>query len=135
MFTKYLPKLNKRNLMIFAGVLVALIVSVIIYSRSGSTNQKGGSSEKIKIILFYAPWCPHCKDVMDDWKKVSENHKGDNVTVKKINCEATPEEATKNGVEGFPTIILFRDGKDPVTFSGDRTASSIETFISNPDGN
>ena len=43
--------------------------------------------------------------------------------------KANPEEAKKNNVDGFPTILLFKDGKS-VPYEGDRTAEAIKDFIS-----
>ena len=82
-----------------------------------------------EVVLFYAMWCPHCKALMPEWNKLEKQMQGSNVDVKKVDCEKNPEEAKKNNVDGFPTILLFKDGKS-VPYEGDRTADAIKDFIS-----
>jgi protein disulfide-isomerase-like protein len=90
-------------------------------------------SEGAKIVLYYVPWCPHCKNVMPEWKKLeakTESEEVNNTTVKKVDCEQQPEEAQKQKVEGFPTILLFKDGK-VINYDGERTAEALKEFIKN----
>ena len=127
--------LTQRNLVILlavSAVMYYMYTNNMLQSLSG-LNQKGGdtSNEKATIVLFYAPWCPHCKDIMPMWDSIAKKHKDDtNVNVKKVNCEDQPEQAEKNEVAAFPTIILFKNGQ-PIKYTGDRDEESIENFISN----
>ena len=86
--------------------------------------QNGGP----KIVLFYVPWCPHCKNMMPEWNKLEQSMNGTQTVVNKVNCEENPEEAKNNNVDGFPTIILFKDGKS-IPYEGDRSAEAIKSFI------
>ena len=84
-----------------------------------------------KIVLYYVPWCPHCKNMMPEWNKLEQSMNGYSQTnVNKVNCEENPEEAKKNNVDGFPTIILFKDGKS-IPYEGDRSAEAIKDFVEN----
>ena len=71
----------------------------------------GGENGAPKIVLYYVPWCPHCKDVMPEWNKLEQNMQGTQTEVKKVDCEANPQAAKEQDVNGFPTIILFKNGK------------------------
>jgi len=82
------------------------------------------------VVLFYAPWCPHCKTFKPIWDKLTAKHKGDpKVNVKEVNCETNPKEGEKHGVQGFPTVMLFKDGKKVAQHNGDRSEESVENFI------
>jgi thioredoxin-like negative regulator of GroEL len=79
------------------------------------------------MVLFYTPWCPHCKTVMGDWAKLKKSAPN-GVNIAKVDCEKKPELAEKHDVKGFPTIILFKGGKK-VYFEGPRNLENFLEFI------
>jgi thioredoxin-like negative regulator of GroEL len=96
---------------------------------SGSTVQE----EPTKLVLFYAPWCPHCKSFMDGegsiWDQLKRKRHGrGGLVMDQINCEEKPELATKFGIKGFPTILKINKDKTE-QYEGDRSLASIEGFI------
>lgn len=84
------------------------------------------SSEK-SLVLFYAPWCPHCKSMMGDWNRLRKRSM-DGLRVVKVNCDEKPRLAEKYNVKGFPTIILFKNGKR-VHFEGPRNYDNFVKFL------
>lgn len=94
---------------------------------------KTGTKGPVKVIVFFAPWCPHCKHMMegDDslWSKLKRKH-GDkkDLEIEQVNCDEQPELATKFGIKGFPTIVKMKQDKIE-TFEGDRTLEALEGFI------
>lgn len=81
-----------------------------------------------EMVLFYAPWCPHCKSMLPEWTKFEKRMLRRKLKVRSVDCEAHPEEAEKNDVQGFPTIILFKNGSR-VVYEGMRDANSLEQFV------
>ena len=67
---------------------------------------------------------------MPEWNKLEQNMQGTQTEVNKVDCEANPEAAKQNNVDGFPTIILFKNGK-AINYEGDRTMEEIKSFIQN----
>lgn len=57
-------------------------------------------------ILFHAPWCPHCKNFMPEWKKVENWARENGQEVAAINGDENPEACAANKVQGFPTIVV-----------------------------
>mgnify|MGYP005649005027 CR=1 FL=1 len=114
---------NPTNVLL---VGVVLIVAYNLYQ-----NAEGFSSgDKKQLVLYYLPNCGFCKDMMPESDKVEQKHEKDpKVDVKKVNCGEKPEEAETLGISGFPTIILFQDGKRKV-FDGERTQEGLEGFLS-----
>lgn len=110
-----------------AVVAVALVVVYLAWKRfEGFTD---GNHQKL-LVLYYAPWCGHCKRLMPEWEKVEKAHQGDaKVKVTKVNCDKEPEKAKKEGVQAFPTIILYKNGEKQV-YQESRTAQAIEAFLS-----
>ncbi len=75
------------------------------------------------VIIFFAPWCGHCKDAKDEFEDAVARGGGDIIMI-----DATdPDNKTlvdKFGITGFPTIIKGNGTK----FTGDRTADAIIKF-------
>jgi protein disulfide-isomerase-like protein len=84
---------------------------------------------KPTMVLFYAPWCPHCKSMMGDWAKL-KTKAPKHIKIAKVNCDEKPHLASKHQVKGFPTIILFKDGQKH-TFEGPRNLENFLNFLQN----
>jgi protein disulfide-isomerase-like protein len=111
-----------------AVVVFVIILALYLFKGKSFGSQYGGG--KRTIILYYVPWCGHCKNMMPEWQKLEQQHTDDpNVSVKKINCDEEPEKAQRDGVERFPTIILYK-GQEKEIYQGKRDTESLEQFIS-----
>jgi thiol-disulfide isomerase/thioredoxin len=108
-------------------ILVAVAVLAAYYY---FTNSEGFySGDKKSLVLYYLPGCGFCTQMMPEWNALAKSHQGDSkVNIKKINCADKPEEAEANGIEGFPTIVLFNSG-DRKVYDGARTKKALEGFI------
>ena len=97
------------------------------YMTGGSLNMPVGKD----VTLYYAPWCGHCKSLMPEWIKVEKALKTHpHVRVNTINSEENPHLAKREGIKGFPTIILQTRGEKK-QYTGDRTAKDILSFVLN----
>lgn len=81
------------------------------------------------VVLFYAPWCPHCKAIKDVWSQLGKTASFINVFA--FNCEKYSghlmkiKEDMPNLVKGFPTIIYYTDGTPTENFEGERTHNNL----------
>lgn len=72
----------------------------------------------IPVLLdFWAPWCCPCKMLAPILDQVAE-HYDDKIKVCKINIDDNEETATKFGVRGVPTPMVFKDGENKETKVG-----------------
>ncbi|MFO7623288.1 MAG: thioredoxin [Anaerolineales bacterium] len=62
------------------------------------------------VVDFWAPWCGPCKMVAPTLDKLAKEQAG-KMLVAKVNTDENPDWATRYGVQGIPTMILFSAGK------------------------
>jgi thioredoxin-like negative regulator of GroEL len=80
------------------------------------------------LVLYYVPWCPHCKGIRNTWPKIS-SVLGSMVQTGTFDCEAHKDVAKELNVQRYPTIALYHDGRVDV-YEGDRSEASILRFVS-----
>lgn len=70
-----------------------------------------------------APWCGHCQRLKETYEQVATELKG-KVKVGALDATVHQVQANKYGVQGFPTIKIFIDGK-PEDYNGGRTKDDL----------
>ena len=87
------------------------------------------------MILFKAEWCGYCNQFKKRYDELSVTLKG-SVIVTKVDIDEESELLSNiNGfaygykVMGFPTIVLYKDGKYVKTYSGDREIKDLIKFV------
>ena len=133
--------LKPNNLPRLGLMLVILAILYFVYVNylkegfeSNSKDLDAQIKDGKKVVLFYADWCGHCKTLKPVWdevaKGVNEKEKGRMI---KVNCgEGTKHDKEimeKYSIDGYPTIIVFEDGK-PTPYEGKRTKEGLESLCS-----
>ncbi|XP_665159.1 protein disulphide isomerase [Cryptosporidium hominis TU502] len=86
------------------------------------------------LVLFYTPWCGHCKTFDPIYNEVANIVTSKtNVLVAKIDMSANfiPDDQIGRKIFRFPTIKLYkkREKANPIDFDGEREVNSILDFI------
>ena len=71
----------------------------------------------ITLVDFWAQWCAPCLMQGPIIEKVGRQFKG-RAKVAKVNIDVNPASASRFGIRGIPTLILFKDGQEIERFVG-----------------
>lgn len=83
------------------------------------------------LVMFYAPWCTHCKQMKPSYFKAAEHLKAGGYKCKlaMVDCTENPDIAEKYEIAGFPTIKLFQNGKVVSDYKGKRSMDDFVSFM------
>eukprot|EP00825_Cyclidium_porcatum_P043244 TRINITY_DN608_c0_g1_i4.p2 TRINITY_DN608_c0_g1~~TRINITY_DN608_c0_g1_i4.p2 ORF type:complete len:280 (-),score=46.98 TRINITY_DN608_c0_g1_i4:378-1217(-) len=81
-------------------------------------------------IMFFAPWCGHCKRLIPTWEQLATKYKASTtVKIAAIDCEANSDTRNQFGISGFPTLIFFDNTGKQYSFRERRDLETLSKFI------
>ncbi|CAF1067959.1 unnamed protein product [Brachionus calyciflorus] len=85
------------------------------------------------LVMFYAPWCGHCKRMVNIWNQLSKKHNKQNkFLIARVDCTDQTELCSEHDVLAYPTFIFYKpDSRDGTSYHGERNLDSIEAFLLN----
>ena len=95
-----------------------------------TTDENFGEKIKGDLVLvdFWASWCSPCLQLASILEEIAEEMK-DQIVIVKLNIDDHPNQPTRFGVRGIPTMLLFKNGELAGTQVGVTTKSNIIAFI------
>ncbi len=88
------------------------------------------NAQGVSLVDFWAPWCGPCRRLGPIVEDLAEEYAG-KVNVVKLNVDENPQTAGRFGIQGIPTLLLFKDGELIDTLVG---LQSKETLTQKLDG-
>ena len=84
--------------------------------------------DKPALIDFWAEWCQPCKMLAPTVEEIAGEY-ADKVLVGKLNVDDNPATATKYGIRGIPTLLLFKGGQVVQQLVGVKSKAEIKKVI------
>ena len=85
-------------------------------------------NEKPVLTDFWASWCSPCLQLAPILEEIAKEMK-DQIVIAKHNIDDHPNQPSRLGVKGIPTMLLFKNGELAGTQVGVTTKSNILAFI------
>uniref|UniRef100_A0A670HLF2 Protein disulfide-isomerase A5 n=1 Tax=Podarcis muralis TaxID=64176 RepID=A0A670HLF2_PODMU len=90
---------------------------------AGEDFRESLKKKKHALVMFYAPWCPHCKNSIPHFTTAAELFKEDRkIAYAAVDCakEQNHDLCKQEGVDGYPTFNYYNYGKFIEKYNGDR---------------
>lgn len=80
------------------------------------------------LVDFWAEWCHPCKMFSPIVEEIAKTYKG-RVKVFKVNVDENTETPAKYGIQGIPSLLIFRDGEVVAANVGVLSKSQLADFL------
>jgi len=137
----------RRAVVVGVVLCFACVAVVSVYGHGGGDHDDDGDDEDVTVLTqstfdefvnrhelslveFYAPWCGHCKHLKPEYAAAATILKKNDPPIPLAKVDATQEGslAGKYKVNGYPTLFLFRNGRDS-PYNGPRETKGIVDFM------
>lgn len=135
----------ENSIYIFAMIFILSIIGFIVVKMmtkstkyNNISNSGAAVNPPVDIYLFYATWCPHCKNILPKWNSFSETVNGTIVNGSMINIHTIDSTDMKNpdvvhnlntyNITEFPTIKGVK-GDTIVNFDAKINENTLQQFV------
>lgn len=97
-----------------------------------SDSFQHGIEKGVSFVKFFAPWCGHCKRLAPTWEELGKKFfSNNNVKIVKVDCtlDVSKQLCNEQGVDGFPTLYLYKDGHKISEYNGSRNLDDLYKFV------
>ncbi|MGE4086229.1 MAG: thioredoxin [Vicinamibacterales bacterium] len=109
-----------------ASCQTALPWSVAVHSAEHFGSVTAGATPVL--VDLWAPWCGPCRQVsplLDDLAR----HRAGRLKVVKVNVDEVPAVSQRYGVQGIPTLLLLRNGREVARQVGALPAAALQQWV------
>ncbi len=83
-------------------------------------EEKVLQADKPVVVDFWAPWCAPCRVIAPILDKLATEYEG-RLTIAKVNTDEEIQHASRLGIQGIPTLIIFKNGQEVGRLVGSRS--------------
>src|SRR5436190_21245329 len=121
-----------RNLALgLTGLVLAASASAAdsesdVHSLKKDTFKDFINEHDLVLAEFFAPWCGHCKALAPEYESAASDLKEKNIPLVKVDCTEEAALCEEYGVEGYPTLKVFRGLDSVKPYSGARKSEAYD---------
>ena len=113
---------NLKHLALGLLGAAALVSASDVHDLKKDTFNDFIKEHDLVLAEFFAPWCGHCKALAPEYEEAATTLKEKDIALAKVDCTEEADLCKEYGVEGYPTIKVFRGPDNVQPYSGQRKA-------------
>lgn len=117
----------------FSKALTALALAAValasdVIDLTPDTFDEVVNPDPLMLVEFFAPWCGHCKALAPHYEEAATVLKEKGIKLAKVNCVDEADLCQKNGIQGYPTLRVYRNGEF-TQYTGPRSSEGIVSYM------
>jgi thioredoxin 1 len=113
---------------IFSGRRKGSQTMSIKHVSDASFEQDVLKAEAPVLVDYWAEWCGPCKMIAPILDEIARDYEG-RLQIAKVNVDENNATASKYGIRGIPTLMLFKNGAQVATKVGALSKSQLTLFL------
>ncbi|XP_028967068.1 thioredoxin domain-containing protein 5 [Galendromus occidentalis] len=81
----------------------------------------------VTFVKFFAPWCGHCRNLAPTWTDLAR--KVTTAKIAKVDCTEQDRICSEKEIQGYPSLILYKDGARVEEYNGSRDLDDLKEFV------
>ncbi|KZT12454.1 protein disulfide isomerase [Laetiporus sulphureus 93-53] len=115
-----------------SATVIALVSAVLADSDVINLTSENFDSivnpDPLILVEFFAPWCGHCKALAPHYEEAAAALKENGIKLAKVDCVDQADLCQANGIQGYPTMRVYRHG-DYSDYTGPRKTDGIISYM------
>ena len=97
------------------------------------SNFTSSTDKGMWLVEFYSPYCGHCKRFAPTFHDLAESNRhledSSDFHIARVNCIAQGDLCTRQNIQGYPSLELYRDGTWFESYDGGRAYEEVDAYI------